>query len=149
MMEYPEVVCMRNQMRGTLVGRRIERVFVEDKAKYEGTIRQALLTQPPEAFKRGLEGGTVVGVENHCQTLLLTADTGRTLSLGAIYGAIRFHATEETLPRRKRPCLQLDFAEGTYLTVVVTLFGEIRVLGEPGDNAFHTHQDPRFVTPDS
>ena len=24
----------------------------------------------------------------------------------------------ETLPKRKRPCLQLDFADGTYLTVV-------------------------------
>ena len=29
-MEYAQVVCTRNQMRDTLVGRRIERVFVDD-----------------------------------------------------------------------------------------------------------------------
>jgi formamidopyrimidine-DNA glycosylase len=149
MLEYPEIVCMRNQMRGTLVGKRIERVFVEDKAKYAGTIRQSLLTQPPEAFRRGLEGGVVVGVENISQTLLLAVGTRCTLSLGAIYGSIRFHPTEETLPKQKRPCLQLDFSDGTYLTVVISLFGEIRVLDEAEGTDYLSNQDTRLVTPDS
>jgi formamidopyrimidine-DNA glycosylase len=149
MMEYPEVVCMRNQMRETLIGKRIERVFVEDKAKYAGTIRQSLLTQPPEAFQHGLEGGAVVGVENVSQTLLLAVDTDRTLSLGAIYGYIRFHPKEETLPKRKRPCLQLDFSDGTHLTVVISLFGEIRVLDEAEKAVYLARRDPRLVPPDS
>jgi formamidopyrimidine-DNA glycosylase len=140
---------MRDQMRETLVGKRIERVFVEDKGKYAGTIRQTLLTQPPEVFRRRLEGGTITGAENVSQTLLLAVDTGYVLGLGAIYGAIRFHATAETLPKKQRPCLKLDFSDETYLTVVITLFGEIRVLGVEGDDAYHTNQDPRLVTPDS
>jgi formamidopyrimidine-DNA glycosylase len=151
MMEYPEVVCMRDQMRETLVGTRIVRVFVEDKEQYVGTIRQTLLTQPPEAFRRGLEGGVLVGIENVCQTLLLDVHTGYTLSLGAIYGAIRFHPTAETLPKRKRPCLQLDFSDGSYLTVVISLFGEIRVLDE-AERAAHVRvaeRAPRLVTPDA
>jgi len=127
-MEYPEVVCMRNQMRETLVGKRIERVYVEDVEQYAGTIRETLLTQPPEVFQRQLEGGVLVSVENVSQTLLLAVDTGHTLSLGAIYGAIRFHPTAETLPKRKRPCLQADFSDGTYLNVHTNRYrtGEIR-----------------------
>ena len=149
MMEYPEVVCMRDQMRETLVGRRIERILVESKEKYEGTLRQSLFTQPPEAFRQALEGGTIASVENLCQTILISANTGYTLSLGAIYGAVRFHTTAETLPRKKKPVLQLDFEDETYLTVVISLFGEIRVLGVEGEAFFHTNPDPRLVTPDS
>jgi formamidopyrimidine-DNA glycosylase len=149
MMEYPEVVCMRDQMREILIGKRIERVFVESREKYEGTIRQSLLTQPPNAFRLALEGGTITGVDNICQTLLIEADTGHTLSLGAIYGAIRFHPTAEMLPRKKKPVLQMDFDDGTYLTVVISLFGEIRVLGVEGEDAFHTNPEPCLVTPDS
>ena len=88
MMEYPEIVCMRNQMRDTLIGKRIERVFVEDREKYAGTIRQTMFTQPPEVFERRLEGSVLIRVENVCQTLLLAVDTGHTLSLGTIYGEI-------------------------------------------------------------
>jgi formamidopyrimidine-DNA glycosylase len=149
MMEYPEVVCMRDQMREHLIGKRIERVFVEDKSKYEGTTRRALLTQSPEAFQRGLEGGVLAGVDNVCQTLFLATDTGCALSLGAIYGTIQYHPTAETLPAKKRPCLQLDFADGTHLTVVVNLFGTIRVLDQAGKDAFLSDRDPHLVTPDS
>jgi formamidopyrimidine-DNA glycosylase len=136
-------------MREILIGRRIARVLVEDKSRYEGTIRATLLTQPPQAFQRGLEGATIVGVDHASQTLLLAVDTGYTLSLGAIYGAIRFHSTAETLPKKKRPCLQLDFCGGTYLTVVVNLFGAIRVLDQAARDAFLANRDPRLVTPDS
>jgi formamidopyrimidine-DNA glycosylase len=149
MMEYPEVVCMRDQMRETLIGKRIRRVFVEHMDEYAGTIRGTLLIQPPDVFQRRLEGGKIVGVENVCQTLLIAVDTGHTLNLGAIYGAIRYHPTSETLPRRKRPCLQLDFADGTYLTVVISLFGEIRVLDEAEKAAYLAKRDARQVTPDS
>jgi formamidopyrimidine-DNA glycosylase len=149
MMEYPEVVYMRDQMRETLIDKRIERVFVEHKSKYEGTIRGTLLTQLPIAFQHGLEGGVLIDVNNVCQTLLLGVDTGYTLSLGAIYGFIQFHPTRETLPRKKRPCLQLDFSDGSYLTVVVNLFGTIRILDGAEKHTYLTSRDPHLVTPDS
>jgi formamidopyrimidine-DNA glycosylase len=149
MMEYPEVVCMRDQMRETLIGRHIQHVLVEDKAKYEGTIRATLITQAPDDFQRGLEGGVLTGVENASQTLLLTVDTGYTLILGAIYGYIQFHLSEETLSRKRRPCLQLDFADSTYLTVVVNLFGTIRILDKAEKNVYLAERDPGLVTPDS
>jgi len=149
MLEYPEVVCMRNQMRQTLVGKRIQHVDVEDKSQYAGTIRASLLTQSPDAFQRGLEGSTLIGVENVCQTILLTSDAGYTLSLGAIYGYIQFHPTAETLPVKKRPCLQLDFSDGTALTVVVNLFGTIRIMDEAERAAYLADRDPRLVMPDS
>ena len=149
MLEYPEIVCMRNQMRETLVGKRIEHVSVEDRKKYAGTIRHSLISQPPEAFHRGLEAGVLVGIENVSQTLLLALDSGYTLSLGAIYGAIRFHPSAETVAGRKRPCLQLEFSDGTYLSVMVSLFGEIRILDEGERTAHLSKRDPRLVTPDS
>jgi formamidopyrimidine-DNA glycosylase len=148
-MEYPEIVCMRDQMRETLFGKRIEHALVVDKSEYEGTIRASLLTQSPEAFQDGLKGGALVAVDSVSQTLLLRTDVGFTLSLGAIYGAIRYHPTHETLPKKKRPCLQLDFADGTHLTVVVNLFGTIRILNEAERDAYLTGRDPRLVTPDS
>jgi formamidopyrimidine-DNA glycosylase len=149
MMEYPEVVCMRDQMRKTLIGKRIEHAYVEDKSKYEGTIRETLLTQSQRIFQSGLEGGVLTGVENVCQTLLLATDTGHTLSLDAIYGTIQFHPTAETLPKKKRPCLQLDFAGGSHLTVVVNLFGTIRVWDEAEKDAYLASRDPRLIMPDS
>jgi formamidopyrimidine-DNA glycosylase len=96
MMEYPEIICMRDQMREFLIGKRIERVAVEDKAKYKGTIRETLLTQSPHLFRLRLKGGVLVSVDSVCQTLLLATDTGHTLSLGAIYGHIQLHPTPET-----------------------------------------------------
>ena len=149
MIEYPEIVCMRNQMRQALLGKRIKQVFVEDGREYAGTVRQTLLTQLPETFQRRLEGGILVGIDNVSQTLLLATDTRHTLSLGAIYGSIRFHPTEETLPSRKPPCLQLTFSDDAYLTVVVSLFGEIRVFDETERAAYLSARDPRLVTPDS
>jgi formamidopyrimidine-DNA glycosylase len=124
-------------------------VLVEDKCKYEGTIRATLLTQLPETFHRGLEGSVLVGVDTVSQTLLLATDTGHALSLGAIYGYIQFHPTADTLPVKKRPCLQLGFSDGTYLTVVVNLFGEIRILDEAERDAYLADRDPSLVTPDS
>jgi hypothetical protein len=47
---------MRNQVQETLVGKQIEQVFVEDKERYAGTVRQTLLTQPPSVFQRRLQG---------------------------------------------------------------------------------------------
>jgi formamidopyrimidine-DNA glycosylase len=149
MMEYPEILCMRDQMRQTLLGRCVEHVHVEDKVKYAGTIRGTLLTQPPAAFQRRLEGSVLVGVDNVSQTLLLDVDAGYTLSLGAIYGSIRFHTAKETLPKRKRPCLQLDFWDGSYLTVVVSLFGEIRVWNKAEKAAYLCERDSCLVTPAS
>jgi hypothetical protein len=49
-------MVMRNQVRETLVGKRIDEVYFEDKSKYTGTIRQSLLTQPPEVFQRRRRG---------------------------------------------------------------------------------------------
>jgi formamidopyrimidine-DNA glycosylase len=140
---------MRDQMRETLIGKRIERVHVEDKSKYEGTIRATLLTQSPDVFQRRLEGSILVGIENVSQTLLLAADTGYTLSLGAIYGTTQFHLISDTLTAKTRPCLHLDFADGTYLTIVVNLFGTIRILDQEEKNAHLASCDPHLVTPDS
>lgn len=149
MMEYPEVVCMRDHMRESLIGKRIARVFAEDESKYADTVRGTLFTQPPEMFRQGLEGSTVAGVENVSQTLFIAVDTGRTLSFGAVYGSIRFHPTENTLPKRKRPCLQLDFSDGTYLTVVISLFGGIRIFDGAEKAAYLANREERIVTPDS
>jgi formamidopyrimidine-DNA glycosylase len=45
--------------------------------------------------------------------------------------------------------MQLGFSDGTYLTVVVNLFGEIRILDQDEKDAYLADRDPRLVTPDS
>ena len=149
MLEYPEIVCIRNDMRNTLLGKCIAQVSVHDMKKYAGTIRQSLLNQPPDVFSRRLEGGVLVAVDNISQTLLLTFDTANTLSLGAIYGSIRFHPTSDTLPRKKPPCLQIIFADETFLSVTVNLFGEIRIFDAKEKAAYLARRESHLVTPDS
>jgi formamidopyrimidine-DNA glycosylase len=149
MLEFPEIVCLRNDIRETAIGKCIAEVYVDDMEKYANTIRHSLLIQPPEVFKRRLEDSIFLSIDNVSQTLLLTVNTGYILCLGAIYGSIRYHTTAVTLSKRNTPCLQLKFTDESYLSVTVNLFGIIRVFDETELAVHLSKRDPHLVMPDS
>ena len=46
MMEYPEIVCMRDQMRETLLGKRIERDLFGQPGRFTPHVRKETVGQP-------------------------------------------------------------------------------------------------------
>jgi len=125
MLEFPEIVCIRKQLQKTVVGKRIADVAVEHKDTFAGTVRESLLTQVPEEFQRRLNGARVTKVENRSSFLLVSTDKKSTLLVGDLVGSMRFHDSDKGLP--KKACLRLGFSDSSFLTVVVGLFGQIRV----------------------
>jgi len=112
MLELPEATAVADQIRATLVGKRIV-----DAAANESPHRFAWYTGDPAEYGSRLRGQTIRGAEaygNHVETRL----DNRMLVTST---SLRFHERGATLPANRQ--LRLEFADGTALTAHVQMWG--------------------------
>ena len=146
-MAYPEAVCLREQMAAALTGREIADVDVFDVAKVEGSWRFGSINQPPDVFQDGLRGGVITGVESVANSVFLPTSTGCTLVLGYLSGRVLYHPPAKGLPKRK--CLNVRFADDSHLSVVISMWGLIRVLAGGERRTFVAKWYGRGIEPNS
>lgn len=146
-MAYPEAVCVREQMRAALTGKEIADVEVFDVTTVKGGWRFGSITQPPDVFRSQLLGGTVGEAQSLASSVFLPASTGNALALGYLSGTVLHHPPGATLPERR--CLSLRFTDDTSLSVTISTWGLIRVLGENERAAYVTRWYGRGIEPNS
>ena len=124
MLELPEVITIRDQMRRTLLGKEIREVSVFDRESLKGTIRSSMIAQTAAEFRDRLHGGVIKDICSHLNSLHIHLASGSVVFLGAIYGTVLYHDSSKTLPKRRY--LHLLFDDDSHLTVTITFFGTIR-----------------------
>jgi formamidopyrimidine-DNA glycosylase len=124
MLELPEVITIRDQMRRALLGKEIREMSVLDRESLKGTIRSSMVTQTAAEFRDRLQGGVIRDIRSHLNSLHIYLASGSVVFLGAIYGTVLYHETSKTLPKRRY--LHLIFSDDSHLTVTITFFGTIR-----------------------
>jgi formamidopyrimidine-DNA glycosylase len=125
MLEMPEIITIRNQMRDVLVGKQIKEISVISGKKLENTVRQSMVVQTQEEYQERLLNSIITKVENKLNYLLIYTSNDNVLFFGAVYGKILYHKSQDTLPKKKY--LHIVFNDSTHLTVTVTFFATLRV----------------------
>ncbi len=146
MLELPEIITIREQMKKVLIGKQIKNVFVKNKDDLKNTIRQILITQTDKEFQECLVKAQITKIENSSSTLLIHTSKNIVLYLGAIYGNILYHENRDTLPSKST--LHIVFTDDTHLTVTVNLFGTIRLLSDSEGENIKKHNE-NFLDPGS
>lgn len=144
---YPEAVCLQRQMEEVLVGKRIAEAIPLDITKVDGSWRYDSIAQPPSAFADALNGGTVKGIDRVASSVFIRTDTDHSLTVGYLSGRVIYHAEGDPLPKRR--CLTVRFEDGCHLSVVISLWGLIRVLKAAERPAFVEKWYGRGIEPAS
>ncbi|MDI7276006.1 MAG: DNA-formamidopyrimidine glycosylase family protein [Anaerolineae bacterium] len=139
MIELPEALTIARQMNTELRGRRIEAAL-----RGNAPHKFAFYGRPPEEFEAILKGKAVGEVRANGGWIVADVEPGHVLLLGGGGERIVFHQSEKTLPKKHQ--LLLRFADGTWLTVTVQMWGFIQVL-EPSELASHPHAGRKGVSP--
>ena len=101
MLEMPEIITIRNQMRDVLIGKQIKELFVIDGKNLEKTVRRSMVIQTQEEFQERLLNSIITKVENKLNYLLIYTSNDNVLFFGAMYGKILYHKNQDTLPKKK------------------------------------------------
>jgi formamidopyrimidine-DNA glycosylase len=125
MLELPEIATIRNQMNNALPNKTVKAVDMMDRKIFAGTIRRSLITQERSAFVKGLVGSTVSHITSRGNSIYIHFQNRAALSAGAIYGNILLTEPGDKLP--KKPTICISFVDGCTLSIVVNLFGQIRI----------------------
>ncbi len=144
MLEFPEIICLREQMKASLIGKKIIKLFL---LRSEKLIRWGFIDQKQEEFEERLLNATITNIESKNNYLYLDADSNHTLILGDFDGKIVYHPSEDTIP--KQVYLRLDFADGTFLTATVKLWGFIKVFTTKDKTLHQQKLDERGIEPTS
>jgi formamidopyrimidine-DNA glycosylase len=138
--ELPEAITLARQIRTELKGRQIAScVRGSSPHRFAFTGKHS-----NEEFAAIVPEKTIGAAEANGSVILINLEPGYVLSLGCGGERIIYHTSEKTLPTRHQ--LLLAFTDGTYLTVTVSGWGEVRLL-EQSDVPHHPHLKPGVVSP--
>ena len=121
MFELPEIIHLAEQLRETVVGRRI--VHVELAAP-----RPKFLFLSPDmpAFQRALVERRIADVTARGRWIFCGLDDGRTLLFGEFGGRLLFHRQEEPTPEKRHWIAEFD--DGARLSLAIQMWGFLGVL---------------------
>lgn len=124
MIELPEAVIIARQISEELKGKQIAsgvRGSSPHKFAFTGKYSNA-------EFAEIVKDKTIGASRPEGWIILTDLEPDYVLSLGCGGERILYHAGEKTLPKKHQ--LLLNFKDGTYLTVAVSGWGEVRLLGQ-------------------
>ncbi|MDD5219206.1 MAG: hypothetical protein PHV11_01390 [Candidatus Bipolaricaulis sp.] len=121
MFELPEIIHLAEQLRETVVGRRI--VHVELAAP-----RPKFLFLSPDmpAFQKALVERRIADVTPRGRWIFCGLDDGRTLLFGEFGGRLLFHRQEEPTPAKRHWIAEFD--DGARLSLAIQMWGFLGVL---------------------
>lgn len=124
MLELPEVIIITKQMNEELVGKRIERIALDN---YQGLVNQGFMKLTPEEYEKRLVGKTIKSIINEGKYFLVNFDPPEYLFFISFEtsGNILYHKDLSTLPEKYT--IKITFEDKTMLTVRVIAWGFILV----------------------
>lgn len=140
MIELPEAIVIAKQIDEKLKGKQISfgiRGSSPHKFAFIGKYSN-------QEFTDIIKNKTVGSVRAQGMLILINLEPDYALTLGCGGERIIFHLTQETLPKKHQ--LLLGFSDDTFLTVTVSGWGEVRLLGQR-EISSHPHIRKGAVSP--
>lgn len=140
MIELPEAITIARQISNDLKGKKIAsgvRGSSPHKFAFTGQYSD-------EDFAAIVRGKTIGDSWANGSVILTDLEPGYVLSLGCGGERILYHCSEKTLPKKHQ--LLFDFHDGTYLTVTISGWGEVRLL-EKEEVPNHPHIKKDAISP--
>lgn len=134
MIEYPEAVRITKQMGKELIGKKIQRIAMDN---YSGLVKQGFMKSAPEVYEKRLVGKTIKKIANFGKYFVLELEPSEYLLFFGFEtsGKVLYHKDHSTL--LKKFTLKLTFSDNTMFTVYIIAWGFILV--EP-EEYFQNHQ---------
>ena len=140
MIELPEALALAKQINDVLVGKKIKnaiRGFTPHKFlfpmdehnlpehQYQGASVQLGQENKGEFFTNRLKGKTIQRSWGNGNIIFIQIDDDYTLTLGCGGQKIIYHENDRNLPKKHQ--LFIEFEDGTYFTVTISGWGEVRL----------------------
>ncbi|MGD9676453.1 MAG: DNA-formamidopyrimidine glycosylase family protein [Candidatus Bipolaricaulia bacterium] len=139
MFELPEIVRLSEQLRETIVGRRVARVeMAVPRPKF------LFLSPDMPAFGSALVERCVEDVAPRGRWIFCRLNDGRTLLFGEFGGRLLFHPASSPVPAKRHWIAEFD--DGTKLSLAIQMWGFLGVLG-PEEIASHPYAGTLAFTP--
>ncbi len=140
MIELPQATVIARQITEELRGKEIIEALrgqSPHKFMFKGKYSDA-------EFAQIVRGKTIGKAQPHGMAILTDLEPAFILSLGCGGERILYHTSQKTVPKKHQ--LKLDFQDGTYLTVTVSGWGEVRLV-EQSALAKHPHIKLGAISP--
>ena len=140
MIELPEAITIAQQISKELKGEKIV-----SAARGSSPHKFAFTGKHSDREFAKIVKGKTVGIARASGSLILVdLEPDYVLSLGCGGERILYHTSDETLPKKHQ--LILNFQDGSYLTVTISGWGEVRLL-EQSDVSNHPHIEKNAISP--
>lgn len=140
MIELPEAIIIARQISKELKGKQIvSGVRGSSPHKFAFTGKHS-----DEDFAAIVKDKTIGTAQANGSVILIDLEPDYVLSLGCGGERILYHTSEKTLPKKHQ--LLLSFRDGSYLTVTISGWGEVRLL-EQSEVSNHPHLKKDAVSP--
>jgi formamidopyrimidine-DNA glycosylase len=139
MFELPEIIHLAEQLRGTIVGRRVVRVEVATPCP-----KFLFLSPDMPAFQGALVERRIEDVTPRGRWIFCGLDDGRTLLFGEFGGRLLFHPAGSPVPAKRHWVAEFD--DGAKLTLAIQMWGFLGVLTE-AEIAQHPYAGTLAFTP--
>lgn len=140
MIELPEAIIIARQISKELKGKQIvSGVRGSSPHKFAFTGKHS-----DEDFAAIVKDKTIGTAQANGSVILTDLEPDYVLSLGCGGERILYHTSEKTLPKKHQ--LLLSFRDGSYLTVTISGWGEVRLL-EQSEVSNHPHLKKDAVSP--
>ena len=121
MIELPEALTLTRQMNEALSAQRIAAVTIAEKRP-----KWMFLNLTPEQYTTKLVGVRVNEVASEGKWIFTKLDTREIFLLGEMFGRIRYHQSEEPLPKKHH--MLLTFDDESRLSITIQMWGCTQVL---------------------
>jgi formamidopyrimidine-DNA glycosylase len=139
MFELPEIIHLAEQLRGTIVGRRVVRVEVATPCP-----KFLFLSPDMPAFQGALVERRIEDVTPRGRWIFCALDDGQTLLFGEFGGRLLFHPAGSPVPAKRHWVAEFD--DGAKLTLAIQMWGFLGVLTE-AEIAQHPYAGTLAFTP--
>jgi formamidopyrimidine-DNA glycosylase len=139
MFELPEIIHLAEQLRGTIVGRRVVRVEVATPCP-----KFLFLSPDRPAFQSALVERCIEDVTPRGRWIFCGLDDGRTLLFGEFGGRLLFHPTGSPVPAKRHWIAEFD--DGARLSLAIQMWGFLGVLRQE-EIASHPYAGTLAFTP--
>ncbi|MHA2289627.1 MAG: DNA-formamidopyrimidine glycosylase family protein [Promethearchaeota archaeon] len=142
MIELPEAITIANQ-----ISNELQEKTIQSSIRMQDPHRFAFIGKHThQEFAKIVLNKKIGKARANGNIILVNLDPGYVLSLGCGGERILYHTSKKTIPKKHQ--LLLTFNDGSYLSVTVSGWGEVRLLEET-EVSSHPHIKHNLISPDN
>ncbi len=124
MLEYPEAVKITKQMQKELIGKKIQRIAMDN---YSSLVKQGFIKEAPKVYEKRLVDKTINKITNYGKYFVLELEPDEYMLVFSFEtsGKVLYHKNQSTLP--KKFTLKLTFTDNSMFTIYIIAWGFVLV----------------------